>query len=308
MTVRLWRYAMGMSFGFALTACGEGGDAIDVPGRAGVALIPQIGTHLDEEELHDREGHATTLYADGQVFQLDFLAAPEEGLHTATRADGVQVKFGALQGDAELPDCHVFVALDGLSLHASRPAVGEADTCEGMAAVAERLPAVERDGEGFGQLRQALAFGVRVGIFNNIPAHSNGTTGTVGPADAWGLTYQCVHYVNRYYAVFYGHRNLRGTGNANQYYGTAAAKGLRAHANGGRTRPQVGDMLTSNGGSYGHIAIVRAVGVDYVDVIHQNWSNGAADNSKRLAMRVVNGTYTVSGFSGAYPVQGWLRR
>ncbi|KAF5412045.1 MAG: hypothetical protein C5S38_08810 [Candidatus Methanophagaceae archaeon] len=56
------------------------------------------------------------------------------------------------------------------------------------------------------------------------------------------------------------------------------------------------------------MAIVREVTADSVHVIHQNWANTAADYDKTISMSVSDGHYTVNGFSGSYPVQGWLRK
>ncbi len=56
------------------------------------------------------------------------------------------------------------------------------------------------------------------------------------------------------------------------------------------------------------MGIVREVTADSVHVIHQNWANTAADYDKTISMSVSDGHYTVSGFSGSYPVQGWIRK
>jgi len=107
---------------------------------------------------------------------------------------------------------------------------------------------------------------------------------------------------------FYGMKiRIPGT-NAEDYYDTASDRGLIAYPNGGTTSPQQGDILCSNGGTHGHVAIVRVVTADSIHVIHQNWANTAADNDKTISMSVSDGHYTVSGFSGSYPVQGWIRK
>jgi len=56
------------------------------------------------------------------------------------------------------------------------------------------------------------------------------------------------------------------------------------------------------------VGIVREVTADSVHVIHQNMANTAADYDKTISMSVSDEHYTVSGFSGSYPVQGWIRK
>lgn len=158
----------------------------------------------------------------------------------------------------------------------------------------------------------ASAFDTQVGTFNNVVAYSNGTVGNASSVYNTasgintGMKWQCVEYVNRYYYSVYG-LDLKSTGiygNANHYYSNAALAGLNAYPNSGTTAPQVGDIICSNGGTYGHIAIIREVGTTYIKVIHQNWSNDTNDDSKTLT-RSGN---TIGDFNSTYPVVGWLRK
>ena len=133
----------------------------------------------------------------------------------------------------------------------------------------------------------------------SVSGQSNGVGGV-----ATGWTWQCVEYAARYYKAVY---NLQIAGrSANTWYANAAAKGLRAFPNGGTSRPRVGDILCS-AYSDGHVAIVREVGPNFVKVIHQNWSNTTADDSKRLTLTVTGGKYTVQP-AGRFSFQGWLRK
>jgi parallel beta-helix repeat protein len=159
-----------------------------------------------------------------------------------------------------------------------------------------------------------LSFGTQVGEYKGIIAYSNWKNDYVSNeynyVDVYntGMKWQCVEYVNRYYYTIYGMEiRIPGT-NAEDYYDTASDRGLIAYPNGGTTSPQPGDILCSNGGTHGHVAIVREVTADSIHVIHQNWANTAADNDKTISMSVSGGHCTVSGFSGSYPVQGWLRK
>lgn len=160
------------------------------------------------------------------------------------------------------------------------------------------------------QSYSSSSFGSKVGSFNGVTAYSNGSTSYVSKqyntynGYQTGMKWQCVEYVNRYFWAKFG-RKIAG-GNANTYYSNASSKGLKRAANGSSDKPQPGNILCSAGGPHGHVAIITKVGKDYVEVIHQNWSNSSSDNRKRLSMKVKNGKYTISGFSSSYPIQGWL--
>jgi surface antigen len=149
-----------------------------------------------------------------------------------------------------------------------------------------------------------------VGSYRGVNAYSNGSTGYYSGKSNYyngyrtGIKWQCVEYADRFFKAIFN-RQITG-GNANTYYSNASAKGLNRAPNGGTNGPRPGNILCSAGGSYGHVAIIREVGPNYIKVIQQNWSNSSSDNSKTLAMTVSNGKYTVSGFSSSYPVQGWL--
>lgn len=280
--------------------------------RGGVTLTLTADTQLDASELESREGYGATLRDPAStawfvaVEQLDAAQLDELGFTTFDWQDGVG-RLGTLFGEGEDPDICV-VALpveDETAVVLSRPN-DAIDCATEIDEIADWLPSAVFDAPEDGFLR---AFGDVVGSFNGITAYSNGSTNYA----SWvystvGMKWQCVEYVNRYYYQKLAHKNLIMTGNANSYYGTAASKDLNAYPNGGGTAPAVGDMLVSNGGAFGHIAIIREVGANYVKVIQQNWANAAADNSVQINMNVVNGTYQMAGFSANYPVQGWLRR
>ncbi|MFX0138418.1 MAG: CHAP domain-containing protein [Candidatus Hodarchaeota archaeon] len=154
-----------------------------------------------------------------------------------------------------------------------------------------------------------IPWGSYVGSFNGITAYSNGNwewhpdkknyvNGTYT-----GIKWQCVEYVQRYYYQIYGLNIQPYMGNANTFYSNASAAGLEAYPNGGSVAPQVGDIICSNY-SYGHVAIVREVGSNYIKVIHQNWSNSTADNS----LEMIRSGNTVNPFSSNYTILGWLRK
>jgi CHAP domain len=175
-------------------------------------------------------------------------------------------------------------------------------------------------------------WGNQIGSFtyngHEVGAYSNGYSSFVyRDRGTFGYQFQCVEYVNRFYVQALGHKNMVGTGNANQYFATASSKGLIAYKNGGTTPPQMGDIICSNGNgvNVGHVAIVRQVidpptGVKSIRVIHQNWANIPSKdkygawiynpdaNYKELIMTKINGKYTVNSFGSGYPVTGWLHK
>jgi len=156
-------------------------------------------------------------------------------------------------------------------------------------------------------------YGTYEGEYNNVFCYSNGSTTynsgqtnsvTInGHSVSTGLKYQCVEFVQRYYAFIYGLEIDQYFGNANSFYSGASGAGLVAYAN-GTIEPKVGDIVCSNGGTYGHVAIIRDVTSTSVTVIQQNWSNTSADLNKVLT-RSGN---TIGSFSASYSVIGVVRR
>lgn len=167
-----------------------------------------------------------------------------------------------------------------------------------------------------GQTNCITTFGTLLGSFNGVNAYSNCNANfdysTVVTYPNYynfetgintGLKYQCVEFVNRYYKIVYG-LDLKSKGvfgNANSYFSNANSAGLSSYPNGGSVSPQVGDILCSNGGSYGNVAIIKNVNANSIDVIQQNFSNS---NCYATLSRTGN---TISGFSSNYPIEGWIR-
>jgi surface antigen len=316
--------AVGAAAAILTAACGDARDPSTQEGaagdhsyelRGGVRISLQPGTEFDEDELLSRASYGATLTDPSGA---RWFARVERALGSSLVDAGLQpftlgeqpVLIGASTSE-DGEECHIYLRAGSESFVAlSRPAT-EASCPLGIAEVAPWLPFVDLapiTSDGIATTEQALAYGAWVGSFNGVNAYSNGSNGYFsGEYSCCGVKWQCVEYVNRYYVQALGHQNLKGTGNANNYFGSAASKGLVAYSNTNATPPAVNDMLTSSGGSYGHIAIVREVGPNYVKVIHQNWTNSSLDNSKTLSMSYSNGKYTVGGFSAGYPVQGWLR-
>ncbi len=160
----------------------------------------------------------------------------------------------------------------------------------------------------------AEPFGTYLGEFSGVAAYSNGNTSYYSDVSNYvngtytGIQWQCVEYVRRYYLLVYGiDLASMHLGDANTWYDNASAMGLERYPNGSSTSPQVGDILVSEGGDYGHVAIVKSVSGSQVCTIQQNFSNDSTDVNRCLTLAVSGGNYTVGGFSATYPIEGWLR-
>ena len=93
----------------------------------------------------------------------------------------------------------------------------------------------------------------------------------------YGQKWQCVEWVKRYYDQGLGHRMPNVWGHARDYFDTRIAHGernpqrdLQQYYNGGDEPPRVDDIVIFSDTTYGHVAIVVAVGRTELDVIQQN--------------------------------------
>jgi|GEM_PF-2386287 len=157
-------------------------------------------------------------------------------------------------------------------------------------------------------------FGTQVGIFNGVPSYSNGTTSYVSNISNYyqgqytGIKWQCVEYARRYYLAHYGIYISLTIPYASQAFTTwGSLEYINQFQNGTGSPPIPGDILCSNGGAYGHVAIVREVTANEVHVIQQNFLNNSGDNDFTLTLSQVGEVYTVGNFSVSCPVIGWLR-
>lgn len=153
------------------------------------------------------------------------------------------------------------------------------------------------------------------GVLNGIAARSNGhqmrTQESCEKKGEFGLHYQCVEFIKRYYSQALQVDTHEWKGNAAQYFDADNIRqtGLVANANGSTVEPQPNDILvfaspTDAETRNGHVAIISAVAETFVEVVEQNWSpTGRA----RLALvRKSNGGFLIKDRS-QYKVLGWLR-
>jgi|GEM_PF-596674 len=156
--------------------------------------------------------------------------------------------------------------------------------------------------------------GTKIDEYKGVAVYSNGTDylsshGLNYSEDGYyyGYKWQCVEFVKRFYYEVYNHKMPDGAGNAKYFFNTMLEqgefnqqRGLYQYWNGGDVKPQADDLLVFTKGKYGHVAIISAVGEDWVEVVQQN----SEVSRERLKMEAKDGTYTI--FGDKEPA-GWLR-
>ena len=97
---------------------------------------------------------------------------------------------------------------------------------------------------------------------------------------SYGMKWQCVEFVRRFYKQYFDHAMPEKYGNAIDYFDFQLKHGeinqkraLRQFQNGGSEKPQKYDLLVCNYPlKYGHVAIIAEVGTNYIVVAQQNTS------------------------------------
>lgn len=119
-----------------------------------------------------------------------------------------------------------------------------------------------------------------VGVYYN--GAINHVAGRLTTSDGYnlGLRYQCVEFVKRYYYERFGHEMPNSMGNAKEFFSARVPHGalntermLVQYRNGAGTTPQEDDLIVFAPWAfnrYGHVAIVSAVGADFIEVVQQN--------------------------------------
>jgi surface antigen len=126
-----------------------------------------------------------------------------------------------------------------------------------------------------------------------------------------GLKYQCVEFVKRYYLEHFHHKMPDSYGHAKDFYNKKLpdvslnkARNLMQYANGGSTKPKVGDLIIFDGWAlnpYGHVAIVGIVKADKIQIIQQNVGSKTRET---ISLSEKNGKFTLESDG----LLGWLRK
>ncbi|WP_437623996.1 CHAP domain-containing protein [Sorangium sp. So ce1151] len=145
--------------------------------------------------------------------------------------------------------------------------------------------------------------GAVIDSFCGINAYQNGPSveNVVGNG-TYGLEFQCTEFAYRFVCQHYQmcEKKLKAYGHAKAWYSnhTDPVLGrMERHPNGGAEPPAPGDIIVWGNGNHGHVAIVKSVQGDLVQVIEQNVYNGTH-------------AYVLSNANGAYSIPsalGWMR-
>lgn len=140
---------------------------------------------------------------------------------------------------------------------------------------------------------------------DGVPVYWNAGDVDNGCVGTYGIPYQCVELVQRYFAVRWGYPDM--------WRGVATAADMRwIHpsdvqfiSNGGSPGPREGDAVVFYGGAVGHVALVRSVDRAHglIALVEENWSPTGA------AMLPLYGDNTIGirdSAYGSYTVAGWL--
>jgi hypothetical protein len=151
-------------------------------------------------------------------------------------------------------------------------------------------------GRGWGKVLTRLD---GVAVYSNAGDVDNGCDGT------YGILYQCVELVQRYFALRWGYPPI--------WSGVADAADMSAQhppdvafiPNGGTPGPREGDALLFYGGPAGHVALVKRVDLrdGRLDVVEENWS----PTGQATLTIYPDGSLGIRDSAyGSYVVAGWL--
>ncbi|MEL6866787.1 MAG: CHAP domain-containing protein [Bacteroidota bacterium] len=128
-----------------------------------------------------------------------------------------------------------------------------------------------------------MVVGEEIDRYNGIPIYYNGdmhnTAGrSKGPNGYnYGLKWQCVEFVKRYYYEYLHHKMPNTWGHAKDFFNLFLQNGaynadraMYQYRNGSRRKPRVDDILVFGSQTFGHVAIISAVEATYIEVAQQN--------------------------------------
>lgn len=127
-----------------------------------------------------------------------------------------------------------------------------------------------------------------------------------------GVKYQCVEFVKRYYFMRFQHKMPDAYGNAKDFFDASvddgemnAKRGLLQFKNGGKGKPQKGDLLIWKGSfwnPYGHVAIISEVNAQNLTIVQQN-AGPFGNSQEKIGLNNENGNWEIEESA----ILGWLR-
>lgn len=149
---------------------------------------------------------------------------------------------------------------------------------------------------------------------NNIPVYLHeGKNSRNRASDGYnyGLEWQCVEFVKRYYYDFLKHKMPNSYGHAKSFYNRALKDGQRnternliQFSNKSKSKPKVNDLVIMDGhalNKYGHVAIISKVSSNEIEIVQQN-----VGRNTRATFRLIkkNGLWKIDNTL----IMGWLRK
>ena len=167
---------------------------------------------------------------------------------------------------------------------------------------------------GFDWPGSPWAQGKTLDTLNGVAVYDNGPVPTIShgrnyASDGYyfGQKWQCVEFAKRYLYRARSHRMPDGMGTAVSFFDPETPqaalnerRGMTQYRQGGLEPPAPSDMIVFDDGGEGYVAIVAAVGEDFVEVVQQN----VVPARERLSLTKAGGVYRIH--SGR-TVLGWLR-
>lgn len=168
-------------------------------------------------------------------------------------------------------------------------------------------------------LTKKYEFGEVIDTFNGVNVYYNGNVRTVKGTHTsndgyyFGLKYQCVEFVKRYYYQHLNHKMPNVYGHAKDFFNYNLSDGqlnidrnLIQYNNPSKLKPQVNDLVIfkpNHLSKYGHVAIISKVKNNKVELVHQN--SGIKPRT-RIKYKLINNNDNWKIDSNR--IVGWLRK
>lgn len=170
-----------------------------------------------------------------------------------------------------------------------------------------------------GKIATGNNVGDAVDSLNGVPVYYNGAVVHTGERHLgangynYGLRWQCVEFVKRYYHDYLNHKMPDTYGHAKDFFNPALADGelnkarqLVQYSANSKNAPKINDLLVfgpTSFNQYGHVAIVAKADTAEIEMIQQNPGPTAPS---RVVYKVLhkNGKYTINRSD----LLGWLRK
>ncbi|MGJ8744897.1 CHAP domain-containing protein [Polaribacter sp.] len=153
-----------------------------------------------------------------------------------------------------------------------------------------------------------------IDTFNKIPVYLHQGKNTRHKASDgynYGLEWQCVEFVKRYYYDHLKHKMPNTFGHAKNFYNHGlkdgqknTARNLTQYSNKSKSQPKVNDLVIMDGhtfNKYGHVAIVSKVSDNEVEIVQQNVGRMSRTTFKLIHK---NGIWEIENDL----LLGWLRK